>query len=275
MNKSARSRKESAIRAARLGGEILLDKFREGPRTIVRKGSRDYVTDADRESQKVIVEFLRKRHPGDAICAEESLKIGNQDGLLWVIDPLDGTTNFIHGYPCFSVSVAILQGSRILAGAIYDPTRGEMFDAELGAGSRLNGKPIRASTRTDLPEALLVTGFPFRNPDGLDEFLLDFTGLFRACSGIRRDGSAALNLCYIASGRLDGFWERGLSLWDIAAGTLLVQEAGGKVSDLRGTNTHLDTGEILAANPEIHRRMLAILKRNPLRGELENAKKTR
>ncbi len=120
-----------------------------------------------------------------------------------------------------------------------------------------------------------MTGFPFRNQDGLDEFLIDFTSLFRACSGIRRDGSAALNLCYIASGRLDGFWERGLSLWDIAAGTLLVQEAGGKVSDLRGTNTHLDTGEILAANPEIHRRMLAILKRNPLRGELENAKKTR
>lgn len=267
------SRKESAILAAKLGGEILLEKFQEGPRSIAQKGSRDYVTDADLESQRVIVEFLRKRHPGDAIRAEESMEIGNPDGPLWVIDPLDGTTNFIHGYPCFSVSVAILQGGRILAGAVFDPTRGEMFDAELGAGARLNGKPIRASTRTDLPEALLVTGFPFRNQDGLDEFLIDFTSLFRTCSGIRRDGSAALNLCYIASGRLDGFWERGLSLWDIAAGTLLVQEAGGKVSDLRGTSTHLDTGEILAANPEIHRRMLAILKRNPLRGEPESAKK--
>ena len=273
MTVSTRSRKESAILAARLGGEILLDKFKEGLRSIARKGSRDYVTDADRESQEAIVEFLRKRHPGDAIRAEESMETGNQDGPLWVIDPLDGTTNFIHGYPCFSVSVAILQGGRILAGAVFDPTRGEMFDAELGAGARLNGKPVRTSTRTDLPEALLVTGFPFRNQDGLEEFLVDFTSLFRTCSGIRRDGSAALNLCYIASGRLDGFWERGLSLWDIAAGTLLVQEAGGKVSDLRGTSTHLDTGEILAANPEIHRRMLAILKRNPLRGELESARK--
>jgi myo-inositol-1(or 4)-monophosphatase len=257
--------RQSAIEAARRGGGVLLRKMGEARRSIDRKGAQDFVTDADRASQQAIVEFLRRRHPDHAIRAEEALEIEAQDKPLWVIDPLDGTTNFIHGYPCFSVSVAVMRDGQVIAGAVHDPTRDEMFDAARGAGAGMNGVPLRVSAVTGLADALLITGFPFREPDRLEEFLADFTGLFREVSGIRRDGSAALNLCYIAAGRLDGFWERGLSLWDVAAGSLLVEEAGGVVSDLRGSSTHLTTGDIVAANPNVHPAMLGILARNPIR----------
>ncbi|MBI4162008.1 MAG: inositol monophosphatase [Acidobacteria bacterium] len=262
---SAGALRETAIRAARIGGEVLLGKRREAGRAIHRKGDRDFVTDADRAAQAAIVAFLRGRHPEDSIRAEEDLEIGAGGKRTWVIDPLDGTTNFIHGYPCFSVSVAVLEGREVLAGAVYDPTRDEMFEAGAGAGARGNGEPLRVSPVRDLDDALLVTGFPFREPQRLEEFLVDFTSLFRRASDIRRDGSAALDLCYVAAGRLDGFWERGLSAWDVAAGSLLVREAGGKVTDLRGGDTHLETGDLLAANAEVHSGMLAILARNPFR----------
>jgi myo-inositol-1(or 4)-monophosphatase len=267
--------RQSAIAAARRGGEVLLRKMGEAGRSIDRKGAQDFVTDADRASQKAIVEFLQRRHPDHAIRAEEGLEIEAADRPLWVIDPLDGTTNFIHGYPCFSVSVAVMREGRVMAGAVHDPTRDEMFDAARGAGAGMNGGPLRVSGVTDLTDALLVTGFPFREPDRLEEFLADFTGLFREVSGIRRDGSAALNLSYIAAGRLDGFWERGLSLWDVAAGSLLVEEAGGILSDLRGSSTHLATGDIVAANPHLHRAMLKILARNPVRRMDRDAPGTR
>lgn len=259
--------RQSAIEAAKLGGEVLLRKMQDASRSVDRKGAQDFVTDADRASQRAIVEFLRRRHPVHAVRAEEALEIESKGKHLWVIDPLDGTTNFIHGYPCFSVSVAVLRDGQVVAGAVHDPTRAETFDAARGGGARRNGVPLQVSAVAALADALLVTGFPFREPDRLDEFLVDFTALFREVSGIRRDGSAALNLCYIAAGRLDGFWERGLSVWDVAAGSLLVEEAGGVVTDLNGESTHLKTGDILAANPPLHGKMLEILARNPHRGE--------
>jgi myo-inositol-1(or 4)-monophosphatase len=259
--------RQSAIEAAKLGGEVLLRKMQDASRSVDRKGAQDFVTDADRASQRAIVDFLRRRHPVHAIRAEEALEIESKGRHLWVIDPLDGTTNFIHGYPCFSVSVAVLRDGQVVAGAVHDPTRAETFDAARGGGARRNGVPLQVSAVAALADALLVTGFPFREPDRLDEFLADFTALFREVSGIRRDGSAALNLCYIAAGRLDGFWERGLSVWDVAAGALLVEEAGGVVTDLNGETTHLRTGDILAANPRLHGKMLEILARNPHRGE--------
>lgn len=257
--------RESAIAAARTGGEVLLGKLARGTRTVDRKGAQDFVTDADRASQRAIVDFLRARHPDHAFLAEEGLEIEAERSPLWVIDPLDGTTNFIHGYPCFSVSVAVMHEGRVVAGAVHDPTRDEMFDAGRDAGALCNGVRLRVSGITDLADALLVTGFPFREPERLEEFLADFTGLFRRVSGIRRDGSAALNLCYVAAGRLDGFWERGLSPWDVAAGSLLVEEAGGAVTDPDGAADHLATGHIVAANPHLHPLILEILARNPFR----------
>ncbi|MEE8112433.1 MAG: inositol monophosphatase family protein [Acidobacteriota bacterium] len=256
------SLRETAIRAARIGGEVLIRKYAQFSRTIDRKGRRDFVTDADRESEKQIVAFLRKARPDDAIRAEESDAEADPKRILWAIDPLDGTTNFIHRYPCFSVSVGVLRNGEVVAGAVFDPTRGELFDAALGSGARLNGVRIEVSGNRNLEDCLLVTGFPFREPERLEEFLVGFSSLFREVSGIRRDGSAALDLSYVACGRVDGFWERGLSLWDIAAGTLLVREAGGMVTDLEGGSTHLDTGDILAANPLVFEPIRSLLAGN-------------
>ena len=260
--------RETARQAARIGGQVLMARRDDPDRTVDRKGARDFVTDADRASQEAIVTFLRQRHPDDAIRAEEDLTVAAAPadaGREWVVDPLDGTTNFIHGYPCFSVSVAVLAAGRPVAGAVFDPVREEMFDAGRGQGAFVNGTPIQVSGVEEMADALLVTGFPFREPGGLESFLIDFHALFRRVSDIRRDGSAALDLCAVAAGRLDGFWELGLSLWDIAAGVLLVEEAGGTVTDLDGGAGHLDSGDILAANPAMHRQMLEILRDNPRR----------
>ncbi|MBC7187998.1 MAG: inositol monophosphatase, partial [Calditrichaeota bacterium] len=181
------------------------------------------------------------------------------DGHRWIIDPLDGTTNFLHGYPMFSVSVAIEQAGQVIAGAIVDPVREELFLAERGRGAFLNGAPIRVSTISDPARCLLATGFPFRAKHLLELYLRSFSALFERVSGIRRAGSAALDLAYVACGRCEGFWELGLSPWDIAAGELLIEEAGGRVTDFTGAPSAVWKGNIVASNGHIHPLMMEVI----------------
>jgi len=251
----------SAIQCARAGGRVILDYWgRRGSFPVHEKGRNDYVTIVDREAEAAVVRIIRERFPDHAIMAEESAPREGTSGYRWYIDPLDGTTNFIHGYPLFCVSVGLADPQGMRAAAVYDPIRDELFTAARGRGAALNDKPIRVSGAESLAPSLLVTGFPFRSLARLDEFLASFRSFILGTSGIRRDGSAALNLAYVASGRYDGFWEMALSPWDIAAGSLLVTEAGGTVSDFAGRPDFLRSGDIVAANPAIHPSMLRVLR---------------
>ncbi len=242
----------TALDAARLGGEVLRRNLeRGGPLAVTEKSRNDFVTRADRESEEAIVSLIRSRHPEHGFRAEES-PAAEGSGAEWIIDPLDGTTNFIHRYPFFATSVAVRAGGELLAGAVYDPVRDEMFAAGRGLGATLNASPIRVSDCSRLAESLLVTGFPFRSLAVLPRFLDSLDRLIRASSGVRRDGSAALDCCYVACGRLDGFWECALSAWDIAAGALIVREAGGRVTDFDGREGFLDSGDIVASPRLLH-----------------------
>ncbi|MFQ5877927.1 MAG: inositol monophosphatase family protein [Acidobacteriota bacterium] len=252
----------SCVDCARVGGRVLTDSWGRGRIGPIReKGRRDYVTDVDRRAEEAILRIVRDRFPEHAILAEESPPSEGSVGYRWYVDPLDGTTNFIHGYPLFAVSVAVADPLGMRAAAVYDPLRDEMFTAARGAGARLNGAPIRASAVGDLPEGLLVTGFPFRSLARLDEYLASLRAFLASASGIRRDGSAALNLAYVACGRYDGFWEMSLAPWDVAAGSLIVREAGGTVTDFLALGGFLDSGDIIAANPQLHPAMLKIVQR--------------
>lgn len=255
---------ESAIEAARLGGEVLLAHRGRRPTGIDEKGLNDFVTDVDRASQRAVVEFLRKRHPDHSILAEEDEAHAGSSPYRWIIDPLDGTTNYIHDYPCYAVSVGVWRGDEAVAGAVLDPVRPELFYAERGGGAWLEAGPakrrrIRVSGAGGLDGALLVTGFPFRQIDRLEDYLRSFRELLARSSGVRRDGSAALDLCYVACGRLDGFWEQGLSAWDLAAGAILIEEAGGIITDYRGEGAYLDSGDVVAAAPGVHAEVLRVV----------------
>lgn len=244
---------ETAIDAARLGAEILLEHLGdEKSAKVSRKQQFDFVTEVDYLAERKLIEFIRKRHPRHDIFAEESGAQSRGSDFQWIIDPLDGTKNYIHGIPVFAVSVALRKDNVIIAGAISDPSRDELFYAERGGGAFLNGKRISVTATEDFEECLLATGFPFRAKHLLDPYLSAFKTLFHQVSDFRRAGAAALDLAYVAAGRLDGFWEIGLNLWDIAAGVLLVEEAGGKVSDIFGQQQHLNTGNIVASNGYIH-----------------------
>jgi myo-inositol-1(or 4)-monophosphatase len=246
----------TALAAARLGGQVLKECLaRGGPLGVTEKGQNDFVTRADRESEEAMVSLIRSRHPGHAVRAEESAALSGS-GAEWILDPLDGTTNFIHRYPFFATSVAARVDGALAAGAVYDPVRDEMFAAARGRGATLNGSPVRVSACPRLADALLVTGFPFRSLAILPRFLDSLERLIRESSGVRRDGSAALDCCYVACGRLDGFWECALSAWDIAAGALIVREAGGVVSDFEGGEGFLDSGDIVTSTPSIHGALL-------------------
>lgn len=228
---------QTAIAAAQLGGKLLIDSLSSEQRQqIERKQEFDFVTAVDRQSESAIMEFLRRRHPDHGILAEESG--GSQaHEYLWIVDPLDGTQNYIHGFPMFAVSVALQHRGDLLVGAVIDPVRNEVFHAERDRGAFLNGQPMRVSQTRDLSQCLIGTGFPFRAKHLTAPYFKALTALFDKISDFRRAGSAALDLAYIACGRLDGFWEVTLNAWDIAAGTLLIQEAGGKVTDLWGGDT--------------------------------------
>ncbi len=226
--------------------------------TITAKQPNDFVSEVDMQAEQEIIRTLRRSFPQHAILAEESgLKQAADEDYQWIIDPLDGTTNFIHGLPHFAVSIALQYRGRMEIGVIYDPVRQEMFTAARGQGAYINEqRRLRVSTVAHFDLALLGTGFPFRHPPHIPVYLAMLNSLFGRCAELRRAGSAALDLAYVAAGRLDGFWEMGLNAWDIAAGSLLVQEAGGLVSDLHGGNSFMDTGHIVAANPKIFRTLL-------------------
>src|SRR5210317_1433608 len=229
-----------AIRAAHHAGDFIVRKINKLPDLKVEvKARNDYVSDVDRQAEALIIEDLLKSFPGHGILAEESGVIEGKEDYRWIIDPLDGTTNYLHGFPHYAVSIACEHQGKLTHGVIYDPYKQELFAASRGAGATLNNRRIRVTALKTTQGALLATGFPFKHPDQLDSFLQDFTAFFAKASDVRRAGSAALDLAYVAAGRLDGYWEAGLNAWDIAAGALIVREAGGLVTDYAGDGNFL------------------------------------
>lgn len=244
--------------AAFKAGGILRDNL-HGIREITFKGDINLVTEMDMRSERAVVETLLASFPDHSIIAEEETTIRNGSDFTWIIDPLDGTTNYAHGYPCFSVSIALEQGEDIILGVVYDPMRDELFSAQKGKGAFLNGKPIRVSGIDTLIKSLLATGFPYDRKVSDRNNMDHFRDLLMASQEVRRDGSAALDLCSVAAGRFDGFWELKLKPWDVAAGSLIVTEAGGRVTDLAGAAFSIHDDEILASNGTIHGQMSEIL----------------
>lgn len=241
-----------AVRAARSAGRILMRYYEHTESLKVDQKSRnDFVSEVDRQAEQVIIHELRSKFPNHAILAEETGSHRGDD-YQWVIDPLDGTTNYLHGVPQFSISIALKYKGKLEHGLVYDPLREEMYSASRGDGAQLNDRRLRVTQRTSLEGALLGTGFPFRDQRFLKAYLGMLEALMKDTAGIRRPGSAALDLAYVAAGRTDGFWELGLSQWDIAAGALLVREAGGVVSDIGGGDRFLDCGNVVAAGIKVH-----------------------
>ena len=224
-----------------------------------RKQQSDYVTEVDRAAEAAIIDVLREAYPAHSILAEESGSSGPESEYQWIIDPLDGTTNFIHGFPQYAISIAVAHKGSLAHAVVYDTNRNELFVASKGAGAFLNDKRIRVSKLTRLADALLGTGFPYRSFDHIDTYLAIFRELIQKSSGLRRPGAAALDLAYVAAGRLDAFFEIGLSPWDMAAGSLLISEAGGLVSDLTGESAYMATGNIIAGNPKIFSQLLQVI----------------
>jgi len=242
-----------AVMAAHRAGDTLTRKMVNLAKLKVeKKGHNDFVSDADHAAEKAVISVIQKHYPDHAIHAEESGKQGESD-TVWIIDPLDGTTNYLHGFPVFAVSIGVQHKGRMEHGVVYDPSRQELFTASRGQGAQLDGHKIRVSGRKALDSALIGTGFPFRQADtDLDPYMDMLRKVMRNTTGIRRAGAAALDLCYVAAGRLDGFWETGLSPWDLAAGSLIIREAGGIISGLDGSENFLETGHVLTGPPKIY-----------------------
>ncbi len=259
----------TAFRAALLAGEHILKNLgRISGKDIETKQASDFVTRIDKEAEQLILDTIRQRFPAHHFLAEESIKDDDTAEYRWIIDPLDGTTNFIHQYPVFSVSIALEYKGEIILGLVYDPTRNEMFTAEKATGAFLNGQPLRISRITDLSNSLIATGFPFRKKELIETYLKLFRNVFERVSDIRRAGSAALDLAYVAAGRCDAFFEIGLSPWDVAAGSILVKEAGGIVTDFGGGPDFLLTGNIVSGPPLLHAGILNEVK-NVFKGIIE------
>lgn len=245
-----------AVRAARKAGSVLMRYYnRIDTLTISEKQTNDYVSEVDHAAEAAIIEVIHRAYPNHAILAEESGEHAGND-YQWLIDPLDGTTNYLHGFPQFSVSIALRYRGDLISAAVYDPLRDEMFTASRGQGAQLNDRRLRVSDRRSLKGALIGTGIPFRDQRYLANYLAMLGAMVKDTAGIRRPGSAALDFAYVAAGRLDGFWELGLSVWDFAAGVLLVHEAGGVVTDIRGRDRHLENGNVIAGNPKVHQTMV-------------------
>ncbi len=250
-----------AVRAARRAGSLINRASLDGSALEVKsKRAHDYVTQVDRAAEEAIMEVVRKAYPEHGFLAEESGASAQPAEYRWIIDPLDGTTNFIHGFPQYCVSIAVEQRGALAHAVVYDPAKNELFTASKGRGAFLNDRRIRVSKCTRMQEALVGTGFPFKELERVDLYLRQLKRLMSSTSGVRRAGAAALDLAYVACGRLDAFWELGLSPWDMAAGVLLIQEAGGLVGDLSGESDFMESGDICAATPKLFPPLLEALR---------------
>jgi myo-inositol-1(or 4)-monophosphatase len=253
----------TAVKAARRAGAVInrasfdIDRVK-----VTEKGRNDFVTEVDQAAESAIIDVLKSAYPDHAILAEESGASANLDDTsenVWIIDPIDGTTNFIHGFPTYCVSIALQQRGLITQAVVYDPNRNDLFTASKGGGAYLNDKRIRVSRRDKMVDALIGTGFPFRDMDSLEEYMKMFRVMTERCAGLRRPGSAALDLAYVAAGRIDGFFEKGLQPWDMAAGSLLITESGGIVGNFSGESDYLYKGNVIAGSPKIFAQMVALL----------------
>ena len=251
-----------AIKAARAAGSIInraaldLEVLKIGT-----KGPNDYVSEVDRAAENAIIQILLEAYPGHAILAEES---GREHGArhseyTWIIDPLDGTTNFLHGLPVYAVSIGLAYRGQVQQGVVYDPTRNDLFFASKGRGAFLNDRRLRVSKRTRLTDALIGTGFPFRKGDNFKRYVKMFEEIMQCCAGLRRPGAAALDLCYVAAGYYDGFFETGLNPWDVAAGSLIITEAGGLIGNFTGESDFLNQREVVAGNPKVYGQLVQLL----------------
>ena len=249
-----------AVRAAREAGSVIVRHINQlEALEVVEKGRNEFVSQVDRLAEETIIAVIREYYPEHAILAEESGRSGDHD-YQWIIDPLDGTTNYLHGFPVFAVSIGVTHKGRLEHGVVYDPLRQEVFTASRGQGAQLDGRRIRVSKRVQLAQCLIATGFPYRmNRQFIDEYLAMLKAVMQHSAGIRRPGSAALDLCYVAAGRVDGFWEIGLNTWDIAAGALMIKEAGGRISDFRGTDGYLASGDVVGGNPKVYAALSKLL----------------
>ncbi len=248
-----------AVRAARRAGEVIIRSLnRLESLEVTSKGRNDYVSEVDQAAEREIIALIRKSYPDHAFLAEESGATG--DGpVVWIIDPLDGTTNFLHGFPTFSVSIACRVRGKLEEAVVFDPMRQELFTASRGRGAHLENRRIRVSKQRTLEGALIGTGFPYRaNVRYLDDYLAMLKVVMQTAAGVRRPGSAALDLAYVAAGRVDGFWEIGLGEWDTAAGTLLIEEAGGRIGTLTG-GEYRQGGNLVAGNPKVYAELVAAL----------------
>ena len=251
-----------AVKAARAAGSVInraaldLEVLKVGS-----KGPNDFVSEVDRNAEAVIIETLLEAYPGHGILAEES---GREHGaknseFVWIIDPLDGTTNFLHGFPVYAVSIALAHRGQVQQAVVYDPTRNDLFFASKGRGAFLNDRRLRVSKRTRLADALIGTGFPFRKGDNFKRYVKMFETVMQSCAGLRRPGAAALDLCYVAAGYYDGFFETGLNPWDVAAGSLIITEAGGLIGNFTGDSDYLYQREVVAGNPKVYGQLVQIL----------------
>ena len=249
-----------AVRAARRAGDLIVRNVDRVPSLGVRTKSRnDFVTEIDQLAERDIVETIRRTHPDHGFLGEEGGRSGG-DEFVWIIDPLDGTTNFLHGFPTFAVSLACEHRGRLEHGVVYDPMRQELFTASRGDGAQLDGRRIRVSRQVELEGSLIGTGFPYRaNARWIDEYLAMLKAIMQQAAGIRRPGAAALDLAYVAAGRIDGFWEIGLNAWDTAAGTLLITEAGGRIGTLSG-GEYRQRGNVIAGTPKVYEAMVECLR---------------
>lgn len=248
-----------AVKAARRAASIITRASQDTNLLQVHhKDHNDFVTEVDRAAEASIIETLLDAYPNHAILAEESGQQGDSE-YQWIIDPLDGTTNFLHGFPQYSVSIALIHNGQLEQGVIYDPSRNDLFTASRGQGAYLNDRRIRVSKTLKLADSLIGTGFPYRDFTHLDTYMAMLRDVLQKSAGVRRPGSAALDLAYVAAGRLDGFWEIGLNKWDIAAGCLLIKEAGGLVGDFQGDDSYIDSGNIVGGTPKVFAQLLQTL----------------
>ncbi len=250
--------RHAALAAAHEAGALLMDRLGNA-RVVKMKGAIDLVTEADLGAEKIILDRIARAFPDHAILAEEKGAKPGASPYTWIVDPLDGTTNYSHGVPLFAISMALARDTEILFGLVHNPATGELFMAEKGGGAFLNGRPIRVSGQAEISRSLLVTGFPYNLASMMDELMSRFTRCLAAAQGVRRLGSAALDLCFVAAGRFDGFWEQNLHPWDTAAGLIIVEEAGGRVTTFDRKPFTPDKKEILATNGLIHEMLSSVL----------------